>query len=120
MAAMSARSAHLMRERRHGAEPRPAVVATGVRRSVLGTLNNPLASILGYAELVEESLPEGDPRRSDLATIRAETQRARTVVRRLAELGQSTPDGGGRVDPGVVVRDPRGPPRAGGRPTPDR
>ncbi|MFN2165996.1 MAG: PAS domain S-box protein, partial [Anaerolineae bacterium] len=46
-------------------------------------LNNPLTSVLGFAELSMNGLPPDDPIQQDLATVVAEARRARDVVRNL-------------------------------------
>ena len=45
--------------------------------------NNLLTSILGFSELVEERLPEGDPLRRDIAEIRRAGQSAASLTRQL-------------------------------------
>jgi len=56
-------------------------------------LNNPLTSVLGFAELLlEETVPEA-PAHQDLRTIAAEARRARGIVRRLLDFArQSRPE----------------------------
>lgn len=54
-----------------------AAVAHGV--------NNPLAGVLGYSELLLADWPDDDPRRSEMETIRNEALRARDIVRSLVQ-----------------------------------
>jgi signal transduction histidine kinase len=66
-----------------------AAVAHGV--------NNPLAGVLGYSELLLADWPADDPRRSDMETIRNEALRARDIVRAIVEAEPvgTTPDSRG-------------------------
>ena len=59
-------------------------LAAGVAHEV----NNPLTGVLGYAEILLEDIPEGDPRRADVATIRTEALRARAIVRALRDFAR--------------------------------
>jgi signal transduction histidine kinase len=59
-------------------------LAAGVAHEV----NNPLTGVLGYAEILLEDLPADDPRRSDVATIRTEALRARSIVRALRDFAR--------------------------------
>lgn len=51
-------------------------------------LNNHMAAILSFAELVLESLPEGHPAREDVEEIRAAGHRAVARTRELDQLGR--------------------------------
>ena len=53
-------------------------------------INNPLGGILIYASLMMEDLPEGDPRRQDLARIVQEASRCKDIVKSLLEFGRQT------------------------------
>ena len=59
-------------------------LAAGVAHEV----NNPLTGVLGYAEILLEDLPADDPRRGDVATIRTEALRARSIVRALRDFAR--------------------------------
>jgi signal transduction histidine kinase len=60
-------------------------LAAGVAHEV----NNPLAAVLGFAELLYDDLDPDDPRRADVETIRAQALRARSIVRALGDFAQS-------------------------------
>ncbi|MCL5961887.1 MAG: ATP-binding protein, partial [Chloroflexi bacterium] len=49
--------------------------------SVAHEINNPLGGILGFAELLLEDTEDTDPRKADLNSIKAETIRARNIIR---------------------------------------
>jgi PAS domain S-box-containing protein len=51
-------------------------------------LNNPLTSVLGFAELVALDLAPEDPNLEDLETIAAEARRARDIVRNLLDFSR--------------------------------
>ncbi len=53
-------------------------------------LNNPLTSILGFAELVFRNIKADDPIRGDLQVISDEARRARDIVRGLLDFSQQT------------------------------
>ena len=53
-------------------------------------INNPLGGILIYASLMIEDLPEGDPRRQDLARIVSEAGRCKEIVKSLLEFARQT------------------------------
>ncbi|OGP64689.1 MAG: hypothetical protein A2170_16945 [Deltaproteobacteria bacterium RBG_13_53_10] len=53
-------------------------------------INNPLGGILIYASLIMEDLPEGDPKRQDLARIVQETSRCKDIVKSLLEFARQT------------------------------
>jgi PAS domain S-box-containing protein len=55
----------------------------GLAAGVAHELNNPLTSVLGFAELAMHGLLPDDPIRRDLATVISEARRARDVVRNL-------------------------------------
>jgi signal transduction histidine kinase len=57
-------------------------LAAGVAHEV----NNPLTGVLGFAEILIEDTPVGDPRRADLETIRDEALRARGIVSALRDF----------------------------------
>ena len=56
--------------------------------AVAHEVNNPLTGILGYAELLMDELPEDDPRHGEVAVIRDEAVRARTIVKALLEFAR--------------------------------
>ncbi len=59
--------------------------------AVAHEVNNPLTGILGFAELLMGELPEGDVRRDEVAVIRDEAVRARTIVKALLEFARPRP-----------------------------
>jgi signal transduction histidine kinase len=59
-------------------------LAAGVAHEV----NNPLTSVLGFAEILLEDLDPGDPRRQDVQTIREAALRARSIVRALRDFAR--------------------------------
>jgi len=88
---------HALDQRRMIQASRAAAVgelAAGVAHEV----NNPLAVVLGFAELLQDELDEGDPRRASVETIRSHALRARSIVRALGEFAQ-------RGDPMLVPSD---------------
>jgi len=67
--------------------------------SVAHQVNNPLTSVLGYAELLLTELPPGGEGRAELETIRAEALRARDIVKALLELAHGFPSGAPPTEP---------------------
>lgn len=59
-------------------------LAAGVAHEV----NNPLTSVLGFAEILLEDLDHEDPRRQDVQTIRDSALRARAIVRALRDFAR--------------------------------
>lgn len=57
-------------------------------RSAAHDINNDMAAILSFAELVLDSLPEGHPARADIEEIRAAGMRAVSRTRELDQLGR--------------------------------
>lgn len=53
-------------------------------------INNPLGGILIYSSLMMEDLPEGDPKRGDLARIVQEAGRCKEIVKGLLEFARQT------------------------------
>jgi two-component system NtrC family sensor kinase len=53
-------------------------------------INNPLGGILIYSSLMMEDLPDGDPKRGDLARIVQETSRCKDIVKSLLEFARQT------------------------------
>ncbi len=51
-------------------------------------IDNPIGVILGFAELLLEDLPQGDPRREDLQTIVEESKRCKRIVRGLLDFSR--------------------------------
>jgi len=56
--------------------------------SVAHELNNPLTSVVGFGELVLESLPEDSTAHADMQIVLREARRAREVVRRLLDFAR--------------------------------
>jgi signal transduction histidine kinase len=78
---------HALDQRRMIQASRAAAVgelAAGVAHEV----NNPLAAVLGFAELLFDDLDPDDPRRSDVETIRSQALRARSIIRALGDFAQ--------------------------------
>jgi len=67
-------------------------------------IDNPIGVILGFAELLLEDMPEGDPRRDDLKTIVEESKRCRNIVRGLLDFSRPPVLGVAPTDVGEVVR----------------
>ena len=59
--------------------------------AVAHQVNNPLTGILGFAELLLSEVPADDPRHDEVAIIRDEAVRARTIVRALLEFARPRP-----------------------------
>ncbi len=59
--------------------------------AVAHEVNNPLTGILGFAELLLSEIPEDDPRNQEVAVIRSEAVRARSIVRSLLEFARPRP-----------------------------
>lgn len=59
-------------------------LAAGVAHEV----NNPLTSVLGFAEILIDDLEQDDPHRQDIQTIRDEALRARAIVRALRDFAR--------------------------------
>jgi two-component system, NtrC family, sensor kinase len=51
-------------------------------------LNNPLATILLYANVVYKETPDGDPHRNDLQMVISETNRCKVIVRNLLDFAR--------------------------------
>jgi signal transduction histidine kinase len=75
-------------------------LAAGVAHEV----NNPLTGVLGFAEILIEETPVGDPRRVDLETIRNEALRARAIVRALRDFASARSPELGPTDLSALVR----------------
>ncbi len=61
-------------------------------------LNNPLTTVTGFVELVLEDLPVGSTAHEDLTLVLKESQRARSVVRRLLDFARPLEDQRVRAD----------------------
>lgn len=59
-----------------------------IAAAVAHQVNNPLTGILGLAELLLSELPADDPRHDEVAVIRNEALRTRTIVRALIEFAR--------------------------------
>jgi signal transduction histidine kinase len=68
-------------------------------------LNNPLTSILGFAQLLMRNLQPGDPAHDNLSTIAAEALRARDIVQGLLDFSRQNAPFYERVDINQVLRD---------------
>jgi len=68
-------------------------------------IDNPIGIILGFAELMYEDFPEGDPRREDLATIIEESRRCKRIVRGLLDFSRPPALGVVPTDVNDVVSD---------------
>jgi len=93
---------HALDQRRMIQASRAAAVgdlAAGVAHEV----NNPLAAVLGFAELLIADLESDDPRRSDLETIRTQALRARAIIRALGDFAQRRAPAMVPTDVGALV-----------------
>jgi len=68
-------------------------------------LNNPLTTVVGFSELVLDSLPPETPQRTDLEVVLREARRARDVVRRLLDFSRQSETVRTRADVNEVVQD---------------
>jgi signal transduction histidine kinase len=94
---------HALDQRRMIQASRAAAVgelAAGVAHEV----NNPLAAVLGFAELLFDDLDPDDPRRSDVETIRTQALRARSIIRALGDFAQRGAPALAPTDLGGLVR----------------
>jgi signal transduction histidine kinase len=94
---------HALDQRRMIQASRAAAVgelAAGVAHEV----NNPLAAILGFAELLHAELDDADPHRADVDTIRSQAIRARSIIRALGEFAQRPEPALTPTDIGDIVR----------------
>ncbi len=67
-------------------------------------LNNPLTSVLGFAELVVRKLEPEDPNRRDLEIVAGEARRARHIVRNLLDFARQSESRKQRQDLNHLVR----------------
>ena len=68
-------------------------------------LNNPLTSVMGFAELALEDIPETSDTRKDLEMVVRESVRARDVVRRLLDFARQSESTRSRASLNEVVED---------------
>jgi signal transduction histidine kinase len=68
-------------------------------------LNNPLTTVVGFSELVLDSLPSDAPQKSDLEVVLREARRARDVVRRLLDFSRQSETIRIRADVNEIVQD---------------
>jgi two-component system NtrC family sensor kinase len=68
-------------------------------------LNNPLTTVNGFVELVLEELAKDSPHRPDLELVLRESQRARSVVRRLLDFSRPLENQRVRTDINELVND---------------
>jgi signal transduction histidine kinase len=68
-------------------------------------LNNPLTSVSGFTELVLEEIPADVEFRSDLELVLRESQRARSVVRRLLDFARQSESVRVRSDVNEILKD---------------
>ena len=97
-------------EAQHAAENRlirsARLAAVGeMAAGVAHELNNPLTTVAGFVELVLEELPPDSPHRADLELVLRESQRARTVVRRLLDFSRPVENRRIRSDINELVKD---------------
>jgi signal transduction histidine kinase len=68
-------------------------------------LNNPLTSVMGFAELVMDDMPEDSPSRPDMDLVIRESRRARDVVRRLLDFARQSESAHANASLNKVVED---------------
>jgi signal transduction histidine kinase len=68
-------------------------------------LNNPLTTVVGFSELVSESLPADSPQRADMVIVLKEARRARDVVRRLLDFSRQSETLRVKADLNELIRD---------------
>ena len=68
-------------------------------------LNNPLTTVVGFSELVLESLPSDSPQRADMVVVLKEARRARDVVRRLLDFSRQSETLRTKADLNELIRD---------------
>jgi len=68
-------------------------------------LNNPLTSVMGFAELALEEIPKGTDTHKDLEMVVRESVRARDVVRRLLDFARQSESTRARASLNEVVED---------------
>jgi PAS domain S-box-containing protein len=61
-------------------------VAVELAGAAAHELNQPLTSILGYAELLRKRIPDGDVSKKGIETILRETERMATIVKRIGQI----------------------------------
>ena len=61
-------------------------VAVELAGATAHELNQPLTSILGYAEMLRRRIPEGDPNRKPVDVIYRETDRMAQIVRKVGQI----------------------------------
>ncbi len=67
-------------------------------------LNNPLATVLLYAGILERETPEGDPHCNDLAVLLRETQRCKTIVASLLDFARQHQVDAQEIDLNELIR----------------
>jgi len=67
-------------------------------------IDNPIGVILGFAQLLLEDMPDGDPRREDLMTIVEESKRCKRIVRGLLDFSRPPVLGVIKTDVEDVIR----------------
>jgi two-component system NtrC family sensor kinase len=68
-------------------------------------LNNPLTTVVGFSELVLESLPPDSPQQADMEVVLKEARRARDVVRRLLDFSRQSETRRAKADLNELIRD---------------
>lgn len=68
-------------------------------------LNNPLTTVVGFSELVLESLPLDSPQQTDMVVVLKEARRARDVVRRLLDFSRQSETLRTKADLNELIRD---------------
>ncbi|MHC5033595.1 MAG: sensor histidine kinase [Planctomycetota bacterium] len=81
----------------------------GIGRLAAGVaheINNPIAVILGYAQMLLDRMPAGAPQRAQLQTMAEEARQCKEIVDGLLDLSRpSDPTRGEVINPGEVVAD---------------
>ena len=102
-----------VRERTRELEESQAALVRAARLEALGRLaggvahdfNNLLTGIVGYAEMIEMSSDEGDPRRQDAEEIRKSVERGARLTRQLLAFARKQPGHAVVLDPLGIVND---------------
>jgi signal transduction histidine kinase len=102
-AALVAANAELERTLREREQARKAEALGRLAGGAAHEFNNVLTAIRGYAGLLLDGLPPGDPRREDLLELQRAGERGNTLTRQLHAFGRRDPGAPRLVDPNRLV-----------------